>query len=252
MMINDENKKSLARMMKSRGVYIALAVCVLAAGFVSYSVSRVSRIPQETGTLKTTQPSTYVHINERVLPGDITTFPAEITREPQTESTSAAPETEAVFEDAADPVEDTSEAPRELSFSLPVNTKTGKDFSMGIPVFSATMNDYRTHNGVDFTADAGAPVCAIAQGKVTRVANDSLFGNTVTVDHGGGVVSTVSGLADEGLIREGADVSGETVLGVVGEIPVEAADGSHIHLEIRVDGVLQDPLAVMGFSADLE
>ncbi len=252
MMINDENRKSFARMMKSRGVYIALAVCVLAAGFVSYSVSRVSTIPQNTGTVKTTQPSTYVHINQRVLPGDITTFPTQPITELQTEPTTAAPETEAVFENAADPVERTSEAPGEITYSLPVNTKTGKDFSMGIPVFSATMNDYRTHNGVDFTADAGASVCAIAQGKVTRVANDSLFGNTVTVDHGGGVVSTISGLADEGLIREGAVVSNETVLGVVGEIPVEAADGSHIHLEIRVNGVLQDPLEVMGFSADLE
>ena len=123
---------------------------------------------------------------------------------------------------------------------------------MGIPVFSATMNDYRTHNGVDFTADPGTPVCAVAKGKVIRVVNDSLFGNTVTVDHGGGVVSSISGLANEGLIREGENVNNETVLGVAGEIPVEAADGSHIHLEIRVDGVLQDPLDVMGFNEETE
>ena len=46
MMINNENKKSFARMMKSRAVYVALGVCVLAAGFVSYSVSKVSNVPQ--------------------------------------------------------------------------------------------------------------------------------------------------------------------------------------------------------------
>ena len=254
MMINNENKKSIARMMKSRAVYVALGVCVLAAGFVSYSVSKVSNVPQ-TGVITTeAERSTYVHINERILPGDITTLPAEVTSPALTDPApeTEAPETEAVFEDAAEPVETTAPAKEEIVFSLPLQTKTGKDFSMGIPVFSATMNDYRTHNGVDFTADPGTPVCAVARGKVTRVVNDSLFGNTVTVDHGGGIMSTVSGLANEGLIREGENVNNETVLGVVGEIPVEAADGSHIHLEIRVNGVLQDPLDVMGFNEETE
>ena len=254
MMINNENKKSFARMMKSRAVYVALGVCVLAAGFVSYSVSKVSSIPQTGGITSEAERSTYVHINERILPGDNTTPPAEVTVPLQTDPAPVtdAPQTEAVFEDAAEPVGTTAPAKEDIVFSLPVQTKTGKDFSMGIPVFSATMNDYRTHNGVDFTADPGTPVCAVAKGKVTRVVNDSLFGNTVTVDHGGGIVSTVSGLANEGLIREGENVNNETVLGVAGEIPVEAADGSHIHLEIRVDGVLQDPLDVMGFNEETE
>ena len=254
MMINNENKKSFARMMKGRAVYIALGVCVLAAGFVSYSVSRVSKAPLGSVTASEPERSTYVHINERILPGDTTTLPAEVTAPYVTDPVPVtdAPETEAVFEDAADPVETEAPAPEDIVFSLPVQTGTGKDFSMGIPVFSATMNDYRTHNGVDFMADSGTPVCAVAKGKVTRVANDSLFGNTVTVDHGGGIVSTVSGLADAGLIREGEDVYNETVLGVVGEIPVEAADGSHIHLEIRVNGVLQDPLDVMGFNEETD
>ena len=70
MMINNENKKSFARMMKSRAVYVALGVCVLAAGFVSYSVSKVSNVPQ-TGVIATeAERSIYVHINERILPGD--------------------------------------------------------------------------------------------------------------------------------------------------------------------------------------
>ncbi len=112
------------------------------------------------------------------------------------------------------------------------------------------MGDYRTHNGVDFMTEPGESVRAIAPGTVTAVYKDALFGNCVRVDHGQGVVSTVFGLADEGLAYEGAAVDENTVIGTAGDVPVESADGSHIHLEIRVSGILRDPLEVMGYSGD--
>ena len=40
----------------------------------------------------------------------------------------------------------------------------------------------------------------------------------------------------------------DTIIGVVGEIPVEAQDDSHIHLEMRVNGELVDPLEIMGLA----
>ena len=243
MMISDDNKKSFAKMMKGRAVYLALGACVLAAGLVSYSAAGPKQNPG-VGVTQRPETSTWVHISERVLPeAAAPTAPREVTAAPEpAEAPGAAP----VFDNAAAPVESTSVPEKQIAFTLPLHGGTGKDFSMGVPVFSATMNDYRTHNGVDFKAEAGAPVTAIAEGKVIAVSSDALYGNVVTVDHGGGVVSSVSGLAAEGLIHEGADVYNETVLGVVGEIPLEKADGAHIHLEIRVNGTLQDPLEVMG------
>ena len=243
MMIRDD-KNGFFKMMKGRAVYLALAVCVLAAGVVSYTaVKKPSPTAEEPTAGLRDEPSTYIHLNERILPEDpaAAETPAE-----QTD----APEAEAVFENPVDPLETTAAAPKEIVFSLPCGGRVGMDYSMGVPVFSETMGDYRTHNGVDFLADAGQPVCAVAEGRVTKVETDVLYGNTVTVDHGGGVVSRVSGLADEGLIREGADVYPDTVLGVVGVLPAEQAEGSHIHLEIRVDGALRDPLEVMGFVPD--
>lgn len=251
MMINEENKKSIMEMMKGKAVYIALSVCVLAAGIVSYTSIRSPKPTTEITTTLRPEVSTHTHVNERVLPEASTAAPAPVT-DPATVQTETAPPTEAVFDNAAEPLETTEAAPKQIVFTLPCGAKLGADFSMGVPVFSETMGDYRTHNGVDFIADAGAPVCAIAEGKVTKVENDPLFGNTVTVDHGGGVESRIAGLANEGLIHEGADVYNETVLGVVGALPAEAADGGHIHLEIRVNGILQDPLEVMGISNDAD
>ncbi len=251
MMINEENRKSFKEMMKGRAVYIALSVCVLAAGAVSYASIKTPVPKTDVTTTLRSETSAHTHVNERVLPEDPTAAPEPVSERTELVLPSEAP-AEAVFDNAAEPLETTTAAAKQIVYSLPCGAKLGADYSMGVPVFSATMGDYRTHNGVDFTADAGSPVCAIAEGKVTKVEKDPLFGNSVTVDHGSGVVSRISGLADEGLIYEGADVYSETALGVVGNIPLEAADGSHIHLEIRVNGVLQDPLEVMGYDTDGE
>ena len=44
----------------------------------------------------------------------------------------------------------------------------------------------------------------------------------------------------------GAYVHENAVIGRVGEIPVEAEEAAHIHLEVRVNGKLTDPLELMG------
>lgn len=251
MMINDENRKSLKTMLKGRALYLALGVAVLAAGLVSYTTLHTPRVNDLRSATAASQPekSTYVHINERIVPELTGAPPVEDVTDATLETAAPPEETAAVFDDAADPVETEAATQKpEISFSLPLSTAMGKDYSMGVPVFSDTMHDWRTHNGVDFTGAQGEGVRAVAPGKVTKVTNDTLYGNTVTVDHGGGVVSVISGLADAGLIAEGTDVTDDTVIGVVGDLPVEHADGSHIHLEIRVDGVLQDPLEVMGYT----
>ena len=128
----------------------------------------------------------------------------------------------------------------------------GKDFSMGVPVYNSTMGDYRTHNGVDFVGKPGDAVKPIAAGRVLSVENDTVRGNVVTVDHGGGVGSTVRGIADEGLVAEGVEVVEESVIGTLGTVPCELKEGDHIHLEVRVNGALTDPLEVMGFAENTD
>ena len=177
MMINEENKKSFSEMMKGRAVYIALSVCVLAAGVLSYASVKNAAPKTGTDVTERAETSTHTHVNERVLPELTTAAPAPVTENAQTEP-SEAPPTQAVFDNAAEPLETTSAPAKQIVYSLPCGAKLGRDFSMGVPVFSETMKDYRTHNGVDFTAEPGTPVCAIAEGKVTKdVMNDLLHPN---------------------------------------------------------------------------
>ncbi|MCH5197687.1 MAG: M23 family metallopeptidase [Oscillospiraceae bacterium] len=252
MMINDQNREELKKMLRGRALYIALGVCVLAAGIISYT--SVSSNFKKQVSISTTEPiSTHININDRVLPDETTLDPEpveETTEAPQSEAPSVTePSSQAVFDNFADPLESETKT-EEISFSLPLSTSMSKDYSMGIPVFSETMKDYRTHNGIDFVAEKGMGVKSIAEGKVIEVSADPLWGNSVYIDHGQGIVSKISGLADEGIIANGAEVYSDTVIGVVGEIPVENADGSHIHFEIRVDNKIADPMEVMGFVSD--
>lgn len=225
------------------GIYVMIAVALLSAGVLGRSVSALrAALPKNTETTAAAERTAVSHTQSPV------TNPAAQVRE-TVAITRAAPSEQAVFgsQTPVSQAEQTTAAAAQR-FSLPVNGGVIADYSMGVPVFSATMGDYRTHNGVDLRAEPGAEVRAVGDGTVISVADDRLYGNVVTVDHGNGVVSTLCGLADADLIRSGAVVDASTVIGRVGELPAEAKEESHVHLEVRKNGVLTDPLAL--FSLD--
>lgn len=244
MMLNDENKKSMKKMMAGRTLYIALGVCLLAAGAVGFSAVKNMTSLKVTVPQTTTEKTTYVNYAKHIFT-DPTTQPAQT---PVYETVPVTePATAAVFDSANTPLAETTEEEKKaVCYSTPLSDTIGRDYSRGVPVFSPTMKDYRTHNGVDFLGMAGDTVRPIAQGEVLSVTHDPLWGYSVTVDHGDGVVSKISGLSDKDLPEAGSFVHENAVIGRVGEIPVEAAEAPHIHLEVRVNGKLADPLALMG------
>lgn len=248
MMLNDDNQKSLKKMLTGRTLYLALGVCLLAAGAVGLSAVKNMTSPKVRVQPPTTEKVTYVNYEKHVFT-DPTTQPAPVYETaPVTE-----PVTAAVFDSGNTPLSETTteepetEAPvKETVYSTPLTLEIGRDYSRGVPVFSPTMKDYRTHNGVDFLGMTGDTVRPIAEGEVLSVTHDPLWGYSVTVDHGDGVVSKISGLSDKDLPAAGDHVHENAVIGRVGAAPVEAEDAPHIHLEIRVNGQLTDPLALMG------
>ncbi len=100
-----------------------------------------------------------------------------------------------------------------------------------------------THKGTDFKASEGTPVYAINRGVVRLVKSFALYGNTVIIDHGQGVMSFYMHLskttAKQGhLIEQGEEVgkSGKTGYAL----------GEHLHLTIRANGVSVDPIQFLG------
>ena len=134
--------------------------------------------------------------------------------------------------------------PEAQTFISPVVGTVSKGHSLEVPVFSNTLGDWRIHTGIDISAEEGADVFATADGTVSRVYNDPFFGKTVEITHAGGIVSRYSNLSADGIaVKEGDEIKSGAKIGKVGDTSIsELADESHLHFELRLDGVSVNPL----------
>ena len=111
--------------------------------------------------------------------------------------------------------------------------------------FSETMQDWRVHTGTDFKGETGQDIKAIADGTISSIDSDPLWGAIIVVDHGNDMQSRYCGASPSG-IEEGMAVKAGQVIGVVSDIPCETVTGAHLHLEILVKGQLVDPVKTIG------
>ena len=97
----------------------------------------------------------------------------------------------------------------------------------------------RTHSGLDIATSTGTPIAAAASGTVVFSGWDNYgLGNCVKIDHGNGV-QTVYGHCSALYVTQGQYVSQGEVISAVGS--TGNSTGPHLHLEIRVNGVAQNP-----------
>ena len=95
------------------------------------------------------------------------------------------------------------------------------------------------HLGIDLTAPIGTPVYPLNDGTVRQAYVDTLYGNSVIVDHGAGIFSLYLHL-DEFRVREGQDITKKDILGTVGQTGYATAP--HLHLSLKIDGAPVDPI----------
>jgi murein DD-endopeptidase MepM/ murein hydrolase activator NlpD len=97
----------------------------------------------------------------------------------------------------------------------------------------------RTHTGVDFTAPYGQEIRAAAGGRVILAGWFGGYGNTVVVDHGGGM-ATLYAHQSKLAVGYGAGVVAGDVIGYVGSTGLST--GPHLHFEVRINGSPVDPV----------
>lgn len=93
------------------------------------------------------------------------------------------------------------------------------------------------HPGIDFAAEEGAEVYAVADGIVTAADYDVEKGNYVVLDHGGGLETEYQHMKSL-LVSAGQSVVQGQVLGYVGS--TGNSTGPHLHFEARQDGAPAD------------
>jgi murein DD-endopeptidase MepM/ murein hydrolase activator NlpD len=96
----------------------------------------------------------------------------------------------------------------------------------------------RIHGGLDVAAPPGTPVRAPADGVVVVAGAYPYYGRVIFVDHGGGF-STRYGHLSAADVKAGDRVERGDVIGRVGATGL--ATGSHLHYEVRINGVPVDP-----------
>lgn len=98
------------------------------------------------------------------------------------------------------------------------------------------------HKGIDFAADVGDPVLAVADGVVSYAGDRSGYGHTVEIDHGNGYVTRYAhnsrlGVQVGDLVRAGDEVAKAGSSG--------RSTGAHVHFEVWRDGHVVNPRAYL-------
>ena len=94
------------------------------------------------------------------------------------------------------------------------------------------------HTGLDFPASTGTPILAAAGGVVVVQEYHPAYGHMVEIDHGNDLI-TRYGHASKVLVKKGDLIKRGQKIAEVGS--TGRSTGSHLHFEVLVQGVFQDP-----------
>jgi murein DD-endopeptidase MepM/ murein hydrolase activator NlpD len=127
--------------------------------------------------------------------------------------------------------------------SKPVDVPMGSGFGFRPDPFTGVA---ALHTGLDFPAEIGTAVVAAAGGVVLMTEQHPQYGNVIELDHGQGVVTRYAHnsklFAKTGDIVKRAQKIAE--IGNSGR-----STGPHLHFEVRLDGVPQNPLKFLASRA---
>ena len=206
------SKKKFTGSVNGKGYYIALGLCAVAIGISGFLYYRNAEKPDDS-------------VNSSTV-GDPNNDQAVVATNPD-----GTPVTEA-----------TNAQKPSIKTAAPVEGQTVAVYAMDSLTYNETTRDWRVHNGIDIAAEAGAEVCAAADGEVYSVYEDEQMGMTVVIRHEGGYTTRYASLAEEVSVKAGDAVTMGQKIGAVGNTALmESAIGDHIHFSVTCDGQSVDP-----------
>lgn len=211
--------------------YTVLSLCLIAVGVAAWSAASAFDDFKNEGTADEPDPPAVVE-PEIIVPEPEKPAGNDIDDVEYTPPKAEAPSDETKTEGSA--------------FIMPISGDIIKIFDSGTLQYSATLGDMRLHEGLDIAADEGTLVRAVRGGTVTEIYEDTAYGYTIVIDHGDGIIAKYCGMNSAIPVSVGQELASGAEIGTLGRIPIEAADGSHLHLEMLQDNNRVSPLSVMG------
>lgn len=124
------------------------------------------------------------------------------------------------------------ETVKDPEFKMPVEGEIIREYAKDNLVYSTTLDEWITHNGIDIAAEKTTVVTASAEGTVKSIKNDPRYGLTVVIEHVNGYSSVYSNLLTAEFVEEGEKVKQGQTIGTVGNTATfEIADEAHLHFD---------------------
>lgn len=123
---------------------------------------------------------------------------------------------------------------------LPIRAAISSAFGLRKDPFS---KQTRFHKGLDLAAPEGMKVMAALQGTVVSAGYENGYGNTVLIQHSGGLQTRYGHLASIN-VKPGDAIASQSILGTVGD--TGQSSGPHLHFEVIRMGQPVDPLLSLG------
>lgn len=229
-------KDTVVKFLKNKGYIIIALVCLVAVIVAGISVIN-------TGNNSPKEPviSYSTSVSKPISP---TSSPDKTDGTKPPQSTSASKPVD--DSQNKNPSSSNQQKPGEITIIKPIDGEIQSEFAAKKLVYNSTLQEWRTHSGIDIAGTAGSPIKAAASGKISAVKFDPRYGLTVVMEHevNGRRFSTVyCGLAktaDD--LTAGNKVEAGAVIGTLGDdIFCEKAQGAHLHFELFENNEPLDP-----------
>ena len=129
-----------------------------------------------------------------------------------------------------------------LEFIMPISGEIGLNYATEKLIYSNTLEEWITHNGIDIIGEEAEPIKAIEAGTIESVKMDPRYGNTIIIKHNEEYKSIYSNLSTIDLVYVGKKVEkGEIISGIGKGFGFESKEKPHVHLTILKNGESVNP-----------
>lgn len=219
-----QNKfKSFRNFMKGKGYYIALLLCTAVVGVTGYQLLTEKEPDKDS-------------VSESITTTESATAPTQAAKTEDDHKPVANLEDE----EAVSTQTPTVSTP--FTLSKPVEGEVLFQIALDHLAYNTTTRDWRTHEGMDFSAALGESVYAAANGIVYTIYEDEHLGMTVVLHHKDGYSTHYANLSQDIPVSVGDSLQAGDVLGTVGQSAcTENGAEPHVHFALYQNNEVLDP-----------